>query len=183
MELRKVEWQEQGYHLLLVEAELDYFHLFVSADGGSYAIYDRFRAPCLETARASIRFIPFLYEAISPSFPISKSRALSGETGIPSYMENMDMQRVLLYSNLFADLLINKLEECSSDGIDCDHCLVAARCTACWDTICQQLLLDEYRYSEFAARLAKIRNRKWNPADGKPSAVKDRDEPDAGKAV
>jgi hypothetical protein len=72
-------------------------------------------------------------------------------------------QKVLPYSNLFIDLLVKKLEECSSDGIDCGHCLVAGECTTYWDTICQQQL-DEYQYSDSAARLAELRDRKWNLA-------------------
>jgi hypothetical protein len=71
------------------------------------------------------------------------------------------MEGILPYSNSFINQLIEKLEECSGDGIGCEHCPVAAECTACWDTICQQLGLDEYRYSDFAARLAQLRNRKW----------------------
>jgi len=82
-----IEWEEQGYRLLLVEAKAGRFHLFVSADGERYAIYDRMHAPSLDEARALIEFDPFLYEAIPPPFPISRERALSGDTGIPSYME------------------------------------------------------------------------------------------------
>ncbi len=86
MEL-SIEWKEQGYCLLLVEAKLGRFHLFVSTDGERYAIYDRMHAPSLDAARALIKFDPFLYEVIPPPFPISRERALSGDTGIPSHME------------------------------------------------------------------------------------------------
>ncbi len=90
------------------------------------------------------------------------------------------MERVLPYSNLFIDLLLKELEECSNDGIDCGHCLVAAECTAYWDTICQRPWLDEYRYSDYASGLSELRHRKWNLAGGnKPQGV----EVDAGKAV
>jgi len=88
-------------------------------------------------------------------------------------------QKVLPYSNLFVDLLVKKLEECSSDGIDCDRCLVAAECIAYWDIICQRLWLDEYQYSDYAARLDELRSRKWSLAGGSKGEV----EVDAGKAV
>ncbi len=87
MELRKIEWQEQGYQLLLVEAKLGYFHLFVSRDRREYAIYDRFDAPNMKTARRSIRFNPYFYEAVPPAFPITREAAMAGETGIPDNVE------------------------------------------------------------------------------------------------
>jgi len=90
------------------------------------------------------------------------------------------MRKVLPYSNLFVDLLVKKLEECSSDGIDCGHCPIASECTACWDTICQRLWLDDYQYSDCAARLSELRNRKWNLAGGN---KRQEVEVDAGKAV
>ena len=98
MTLRHIQWQEQGYWLLLLQAKrvtdfpLQPFHLLVSADGKQYAIYDRFQAPSLEAARASIRFNPLLYEAVSPPFPISREQALRGETGIPPFMEPLVQQ-------------------------------------------------------------------------------------------
>jgi hypothetical protein len=91
--------------------------------------------------------------------------------------------KVLPYSNSLVDLLAKQLEECCNDGIDCEHCPVAAECTACWDTISQQLVLDEYQYSGFAARLAELRNRKRSLADGGQAAVSNGGELDAGKAV
>jgi len=87
MELRKVEWQEQGYHLMVVEARPRYFHLLVSRDRREYAIYDRFSAPNLEAARRSIRFNPYFYEAVPPAFPITREAAMAGETGIPDTMD------------------------------------------------------------------------------------------------
>ena len=87
MALRYSEWREKGYWLLLVEARLGYYHLLISTDDKSYAIYDRFAAPFLEAARATIRFDPAAYEAVAPPFPIAKERALAGETGIPPFME------------------------------------------------------------------------------------------------
>ncbi|MDP2934976.1 MAG: hypothetical protein Q8O86_00625 [Dehalococcoidia bacterium] len=87
MELRKVEWQEQGYHLMLVEAYPCRFHLLVSRDRREYAIYDRFHAPNIRAARESIRFNPYFYEAVSPAFPITREAAMAGETGIPDSMD------------------------------------------------------------------------------------------------
>ena len=82
-----IEWQEQGYHLLLVEAKSQRFNLFVSADGESYAIYDRFSADNLAKARAQIGFSPAAFELVPPPFPISRDRAIRGETGIPAFIE------------------------------------------------------------------------------------------------
>ena len=87
MELRKSEWQEQGYHLMLVEAKPVYFNLLVSRDRREYAIYDRFSAPNIKTARRSIQFNPYLYEAVPPAFPITREAAMAGETGI---LENIE---------------------------------------------------------------------------------------------
>lgn len=86
---KSMHWEEGGYYLLLVEAKPGYYHLLISADDKSYAIYDRFSAPFLEAARASISFNPAFYEAVPPPFPISKERALGGETGIPPSMAPM----------------------------------------------------------------------------------------------
>jgi hypothetical protein len=87
MELRKFEWQEQGYHLMLVEAKRGYFHLFVSRDRREYAIYDRFHATSMKAACSSIRFNPCFYEAMPPAFPITREAAMAGETGIPYNLE------------------------------------------------------------------------------------------------
>ena len=87
MELRKVEWEDRGYHLMLVEARTGYFHLFVSRDHREYAIYDRFHAAGIRAARESIRFNPYLYEAVPPAFPITREAAMAGETGIPDKLE------------------------------------------------------------------------------------------------
>ena len=87
MDLRKLEWQEQGYHLMLVEAKRGYFHLLVSRDRREYAIYDRFHATSLKAARRSIRFDPYFYEAVLPAFPITREAAMAGETGIPDNLE------------------------------------------------------------------------------------------------
>ena len=87
MELRRIEWQEQGYHLMLVEAKRGYFHLFVSRDRREYAIYDRFHAPNIKVARRSIRFNPYFYEMVAPPFPITREAAMAGETGIPDNIE------------------------------------------------------------------------------------------------
>lgn len=93
------------------------------------------------------------------------------------------MQKILPYSNSFVNQLVKRLEDCSGDGIDCDHCPVAAECTACWDTICRQLVLDEYRCSDFAARLDELRNRKRDLASNKPGEADSRGKADAGKVV
>ena len=93
------------------------------------------------------------------------------------------MQKVLPYSNSFVNQLVKRLEDCSGDGIDCDHCPVAAECTACWDTICQQLVLDEYRCLDFAARLDELRNRKHKLADNALRKADSRGKANAGKAV
>jgi len=85
--LRKVEWQEQGYHLMLVEAKRGCFHLLISRDRREYAIYDRFSAPNLKAARRSIQFASYFYEAVLPAFPITREAALAGETGIPDNVE------------------------------------------------------------------------------------------------
>jgi len=69
------------------------------------------------------------------------------------------------YSNLFIDWLVNRLENCCNDGIYCDHCPVAAECIACWDTFCNHSIVDENYYSELAARLDELRNRKHKLAD------------------
>jgi len=87
MELRKVEWCEQGYHLMVVEARPCYFHLLVSRDRREYAIYDRFHAPNIRAARKSVRFNPYFYEAVPPAFPITREAAMAGETGIPDTMD------------------------------------------------------------------------------------------------
>jgi hypothetical protein len=87
MELRRIEWQERGYHLMLVEAKRGYFHLFVSLNRREYAIYDRFHAPNIKVARRSIRFNPYFYEAVPPPFPITREAAMAGETGIPDNIE------------------------------------------------------------------------------------------------
>ena len=87
MALRRNEWQEQGYHLMLVEAKRGYFHLFVSRDRREYAIYDRFHAPSIKAARGSIQFNPYFYEAVLPPFPITREAAMAGETGIPDNVE------------------------------------------------------------------------------------------------
>ena len=100
MTLEHIDWQDKGYHLLLVQSDhvseyvtvfplQHYFHLFVSADGEKYGIYDRLYGSSLEAARESIRFDPAPYEAVPPPFPIVKERALSGETGIPTSLEPM----------------------------------------------------------------------------------------------
>ena len=96
MELRKVEWQEQGYHLMLVEARPCCYHLLVSCDRREYAIYDRFHALNIKAARGSIRFNPYFYEAVPPAFPITREAALAGETGIT---DNMDILIQHLESN------------------------------------------------------------------------------------
>ena len=87
MELRKIEWQEQGYHLMLVEAKSGHFHLLVSRDRREYAIYDRFSTPSIKSARMSIQFNPYFYEAVPPAFPITREAAMAGETGIPDNLE------------------------------------------------------------------------------------------------
>jgi hypothetical protein len=87
MELPKVEWQEKGYHLMLVEAKRGYFHLLVSRNRREYAIYDRFPAPNINAARRSIQFNPYFYAAEPPAFPITREAAVAGETGIPENME------------------------------------------------------------------------------------------------
>ena len=87
MELRKIEWQEQGYHLMLVEAKRGRFQLLVSRDRREYAIYDRFSAPDIKAARRSIQFDPYFYEAVPPAFPITREAAMAGETGIPDNVE------------------------------------------------------------------------------------------------
>jgi len=86
MELRKVEWQEQGYYLMLVEARPCHFNLLVSRDRREYAIYDRFHSTNIKAARGSIRFNPYFYEAVPPAFPITREAAMAGETGIPDRM-------------------------------------------------------------------------------------------------
>lgn len=85
--MRKIEWQEQGYHLMLVEAKRGYFHLLVSRDQREYAIYDRFSALNIKDARRGIQFNPYFYEAVPPAFPITREAALAGETGIPDTMK------------------------------------------------------------------------------------------------
>lgn len=87
MTLKYVDWQDKGYHLLLVEVRPQFFNLFVSRDDQSYAIYDRFTGLTLQDARKRVRFDPTLYELIPAPFPISRQRALNGETGIPAFME------------------------------------------------------------------------------------------------
>lgn len=87
MELRRIEWQEQGYHLMLVEAKRGFFHLFVSRDRREYAIYDRFHAPNIKVACRSIIFNQYFYEAVPPLFPITREAAMAGETGIPDNIE------------------------------------------------------------------------------------------------
>jgi len=74
MELRKVEWQERGYHLMLVEARPCHFNLLVSRDRQEYAIYDRFHSPNIRVARESIRFNPYFYEAVPPAFRLLGKR-------------------------------------------------------------------------------------------------------------
>jgi len=91
------------------------------------------------------------------------------------------MEKIL--ANSFINRLVDELEECSGEGLDCEHCPVAAECTACWDTICQQTVLDEYQYSDFAARLAELRNKKRSLADGKRATGSNGGKRDAGKAV
>ena len=93
------------------------------------------------------------------------------------------MQKILPDPNSFVNLLVKRLEECCGDGLDCDHCPVAAECTACWDAICQQLVLDEYQYSDFVARLDELRNRKRDMASNKPGEADSRGKADAGKVV
>jgi len=73
------------------------------------------------------------------------------------------MHEVLPHPHSFVEL-VNQLEQCCSDGIDCGHCPVAAQCTACWDSVCQQQ--DEDQYVKFAAHLAKLRDDKWSLAAG-----------------
>lgn len=85
--MKHIEWQEQGYHLLLVEAKFGYYHLLVSRHRREYAIYDRFQASGIKAARECITFDPYFYEMVPPSFPITREAALAGETGIPAYME------------------------------------------------------------------------------------------------
>ncbi len=87
MELRKIEWQERGYHLMLVEAKRGRFNLLVSRDRREYAIYDQFHEPNIKAARRSIRFNPYFYEAVPPAFPITREAAMAGETGIPDNVE------------------------------------------------------------------------------------------------
>jgi len=87
--MKHIEWQEQGYHVLLVEAKFGYYHLLVSRDRQEYAIYDRFQAPSIKAARKRITFNPYFYEVVPPPFPITREAALAGETGIPAYMEPM----------------------------------------------------------------------------------------------
>jgi len=80
--LRRVEWQEQGYHLMLVETKGGCFHLLVSRDRREYAIYDRFSAPNIRAARRSIQFNPYFCEPMPPAFPITREAAMAGETSI-----------------------------------------------------------------------------------------------------
>jgi len=88
MKLKNVEeWQELGYHLMLVETRKGHFHLFVSRDRREYAIYDRFQASSIKEARRSIRFDPYFYESVPPAFPITREAAMAGETGIPENVE------------------------------------------------------------------------------------------------
>ena len=91
MALEFIEWHERGYFLLLVEVGPTLSHLFVSADGKSYAIYDRIRWP-FKDARRSIRFDPTAYKVVPPPYPITRERAINGETGIPAIMEPMVKQ-------------------------------------------------------------------------------------------
>ena len=59
---------------------------------------------------------------------------------------------------LFTQLL-EKMEQCSSDGIDCDHCPVLAQCTSWWDAVYLRGV-NKYRYSSYATHLDKLRKKK-----------------------
>ena len=85
--MRRLEWKEQGYHLMLVEVKSGYYHLLVSRDRREYAIYDRFQAVSIRAARKGIRFNPYFYEVVPLAFPITREAAMAGETGIPNNIE------------------------------------------------------------------------------------------------
>ena len=58
-------------------------------------------------------------------------------------------------------LLVKQVEDCCSDGIGCERCVVAAECVACWDTMCQRPEITRCEYSAFANRFAELRSKKW----------------------
>ena len=58
------------------------------------------------------------------------------------------------------DRLVKKVEDCCDDGMDCDHCPVAADCRRFWDLVCRWELIDRREYSRCAARLTGFRNKK-----------------------
>jgi|GEM_PF-6849142 len=58
------------------------------------------------------------------------------------------------------DQLVKRAEECCGDGINCDHCPVAADCRRFWDSVCRWEQVDRREYSRYAARLEGFRNRK-----------------------
>jgi len=87
MILPHMEWMDKGYHILVVQAEENYYHALVSHDGVGYSIYDRFDAPSLQCVRDNYCFHPWAFEAVKAPVSITRESALEGETGIPEEME------------------------------------------------------------------------------------------------
>ena len=87
MTLPYMEWMDKGYHILVVQAEGNYYHALVSPDGVRYFIYDRFSAPSLQCVRDHYCFHPWAFEAVKAPGSITRESALEGETGIPEEME------------------------------------------------------------------------------------------------
>jgi len=89
MTLPHMEWMDKGYHILVVQAEENYYHALVSHDGVEYSIYDRFNAPSLQCVRDHYRFDPWAFEAVKAPVSITRGSALEGETGISAEMESL----------------------------------------------------------------------------------------------
>ena len=87
MTLPHMEWMDKGYHILVVQAEENYYHALVSPDGVEYSIYDRFNAQSLQCVRDHYCFDPWAFEAVKAPVSITRESALEGETGIPEELE------------------------------------------------------------------------------------------------
>jgi len=84
-----MEWLDKGYHILVVQAEENFYHALVSLDGVGYSIYDRFNAPSLQCVRDHYHFDPWAFEAVKAPVSITRESAIEGETGIPEELETI----------------------------------------------------------------------------------------------
>lgn len=60
-------------------------------------------------------------------------------------------------SNKYIDSLVNKLNDCNNDGINCDKCPVSKACVSYWDSICERDHIRENTYDECASNFDTLK--------------------------